>query len=190
MNRPHVRLRAGITWLQVVNRSGESVGSDGTSHTVTNALDREFLLSARRQADWIVVSADTFVAERYRPSKFAPIAVISSTPSKRDKVEAMIAEVESDTTRHPIEIYESFSGFMAEKALPRNSKILLESGRVMFTALNAAGLVADAYVTVTDPGNNKGEAALKALLKECKLSFEAFINIDCSSDLSFWHAQF
>lgn len=184
------QLSPGLTWLHVLSDSGASFGKDGTSHSVSNAMDREFLVSARRQADWILVSADTFIAEEYKPSKFAPIAVTTTSPSKREKVLARLSELETHQDRMPIEIFESVAAFKSQAQVTSSNRILLESGRTMFQGLRAAGLVAAAYVTVTNPREDAGRSSLSALSADCGLDAERFRCVSSRPELSIWRAVF
>jgi len=58
---------------------GEAVsGTTGTSNDVSNSVDRSLLRHLRSQADVIVTSGETARAEGLKPSKFAPLVVLTN----------------------------------------------------------------------------------------------------------------
>lgn len=64
----------------VIGARGETQGSDGTSKPLSNPFDLSLLLALRSKADLIVTTGETARVEKYRTSRFAPIAVISRSP--------------------------------------------------------------------------------------------------------------
>lgn len=69
-------------WLAtlVIDANGNYVGADGTSKTIGNHTDLQLLLALRSKASVIVTTGATAKAEVYKPSRFAPIAVITRDP--------------------------------------------------------------------------------------------------------------
>ncbi|SMH38087.1 Pyrimidine reductase, riboflavin biosynthesis [Rathayibacter oskolensis] len=75
--RPDVAVRVRLNMIASVN--GSSIGSDGTSETLTNRVDRTILGVIRAQADVVVVGAASVRAEGYRVPKRVPLAVVSAS---------------------------------------------------------------------------------------------------------------
>ena len=69
-------------WLAtlVVDAQGNFEGVDGTSKSIGNHTDLQLLLALRSKASVIVTTGQTARAESYKPSRFAPIAVITRDP--------------------------------------------------------------------------------------------------------------
>lgn len=69
-------------WLAtfVINEEGQSVGTDGTSASLSNPTDLAFLISLRTKADVIVTTGATARAEKYKASRLAPIAFLTRNP--------------------------------------------------------------------------------------------------------------
>jgi riboflavin biosynthesis pyrimidine reductase len=68
----------GIRSNHVITLDGEFAGSDGSSRSITQPIDRQLLIALRAKADLIVVDAATARAEQYRlPSSGAPLAIFS-----------------------------------------------------------------------------------------------------------------
>lgn len=70
-----VRVRLNM----IASLNGSSIGSDGTSETLTNRVDRTILGVIRAQSDVVVVGAASVRAEGYRVPKRVPLAIVSST---------------------------------------------------------------------------------------------------------------
>lgn len=62
-----------------VNQIGESFGVSGTSQDVSSDLDKQLLIRLRSLADVIVTSGKTARSEKYKSSKFAPIAIFTKS---------------------------------------------------------------------------------------------------------------
>lgn len=152
-----------MTWLHVVSDCGESVGADGTSKSVTNTADRQLLISARKQADWILVSADTFIAENYKASRYAPIAVVSSIPTKVEQILTSLRSPSDSDDLKSILVFETVEDFVFEQNLESQNRILLESGRKMAKSLAQARMLDSAIVSVTQPPEDFGQSAVTAL---------------------------
>ena len=75
--RPGEGVRVRLNMIASVN--GSSIGSDGTSETLTNRVDRTILGVIRAQADVVLVGAASVRAEGYRVPKRAPLAIVSSS---------------------------------------------------------------------------------------------------------------
>ncbi|MWV49941.1 pyrimidine reductase [Rathayibacter sp. VKM Ac-2803] len=73
--RPPDALRVRLNMIASVN--GSSIGSDGTSETLTNRVDRTILGVIRAQADVVLVGAASVRAEGYRVPKRVPLAIAS-----------------------------------------------------------------------------------------------------------------
>lgn len=69
-------------WLAtlVIDAQGNFVGLDGTSKSIGNHTDLQLLLALRSKASVIVTTGQTARAESYKPSRFAPIAIITRDP--------------------------------------------------------------------------------------------------------------
>ena len=62
-----------------IDTSGSSFGETGKSADVSTELDRLLLAKLRSLADVIVTSGSTARAEKYRSSKYAPIAIFTTS---------------------------------------------------------------------------------------------------------------
>lgn len=69
-------------WLTtfVVDENNQHVGADGTSKAISNQIDLQLLISLRTKAKVIVTTGATARAEKYKSSRFAPIAFLTRTP--------------------------------------------------------------------------------------------------------------
>ncbi|MFM5967746.1 MAG: hypothetical protein ACKOQ8_01730 [Micrococcales bacterium] len=154
-------LETGITWIQVVEPSSPSDDHEPTfvknSDLVSNAEDRELLFGARSQADVILVTEKTASAEKYRPSKFAPILVIDRSGSYTPPPEVL--------GKHPIRVLPSVEDALAANPLD-SSKILLESGPTLASALAKQALLGQAIVVVTTLDRRAAEGALTNTLTQ------------------------
>ncbi|QHC56985.1 hypothetical protein GSU10_07585 [Rathayibacter tanaceti] len=63
----------------IASVTGSSIGSDGTSETLTNRVDRTILGVIREQADVVLVGAASVRAEGYRVPRRVPLAVVSAS---------------------------------------------------------------------------------------------------------------
>lgn len=181
-----ISIEPGITWIHVLSSSGASAGTDGTSDTVTNASDRELLIAARKQADWILVSADTFIAESYKPSRYAPIAVVSSSPAKLEQVTVVAGYEANEEDKKGIFTFESLSHFIKSIDHSLDSKILLESGRTMANSLTRAGYLDRAVISITQPKSDLGGAIIAALCLEFEISPQEFLLSHSTPELAVW----
>ena len=69
-------------WLRlnlVTSVSGSAAGSDGTSETLTSAVDRRILGVIRELSDVVLVGAESVRAEGYVRPKRAPLAVVTGS---------------------------------------------------------------------------------------------------------------
>jgi riboflavin biosynthesis pyrimidine reductase len=69
-------------WLRlnlVTSVSGSAAGSDGTSETLTSAVDRRILGVIRELSDVVLVGAQSVRAEGYVRPKRAPLAVVTAS---------------------------------------------------------------------------------------------------------------
>ncbi|PPI07522.1 dihydrofolate reductase family protein [Rathayibacter sp. AY1B8] len=73
--RPDEAVRVRLNMIASV--TGSSTGSDGTSETLTNRVDRTILGVVREQADVVLVGAASVRAEGYRVPRRVPLAVVS-----------------------------------------------------------------------------------------------------------------
>lgn len=148
-------LETGITWIQVVEPTSTRDVHEPTlvknSDLVSNAEDRELLFGARSQADVILVTERTASAEQYRPSKYAPILVID-----RSGLYTPPPEVQG---KHPIKVFPSVEDALAAHPLD-SSRILLESGPTLASALAKQALLGQAIVVVTTLDRRAAERAL------------------------------
>jgi len=183
-------LEPGITWIHVLSSTGKSSGHDGTSSSITNSSDRALLLNARKQADWILVSADTFIAEHYKPSKHAPIAVISRDNAKKQRVLEQLRETHSSADREPIAVFDSIESFFETTNSATDSKILLESGRTMATALASEGLINNSIVTVIGSLTDKGAQAIATLCRDLGIDPNQVRHVNKQDELNVWVSNF
>jgi hypothetical protein len=88
-------------WLAtlVASEDGLLVGPDGNSKGIGNDLDLQLLLALRSKADVIFTTGKTARAERYRSSRFAPIAFMTKSKASLKDVPAV------DKTAHHENIY-------------------------------------------------------------------------------------
>lgn len=63
----------------ITSLTGSAVGSDGTSETLTSRVDRGILGAIRRDADVVLVGAETVRAEGYIVPRTARLAVVTSS---------------------------------------------------------------------------------------------------------------
>lgn len=70
-----VRVRLNM----IASITGSSTGSDGTSETLTNRVDRMILGVIREHADVVLVGAASVRAEGYRVPQRVPLAVLSAS---------------------------------------------------------------------------------------------------------------
>ena len=75
--RPSDSVRVRLNMIASVN--GSSIGSDGTSETLTNRVDRTILGVIRAQAQVVLVGAASVRAEGYRVPRRVPLAIVSSS---------------------------------------------------------------------------------------------------------------
>ncbi|QHC66713.1 hypothetical protein GSU68_09115 [Rathayibacter sp. VKM Ac-2759] len=75
--RPAAEVRVRLNMIASLN--GSSIGSDGTSETLTNRVDRTILGVIRAQADVVLVGAASVRAEGYRVPKRVPLAIVSAS---------------------------------------------------------------------------------------------------------------
>ncbi|QHC58952.1 dihydrofolate reductase family protein [Rathayibacter sp. VKM Ac-2760] len=125
----HVRVRLNM----IASLNGSSIGSDGTSETLTNRVDRTILGVIRAQADVVLVGAASVRAEGYRVPKRSPLAIVSAT---------------GDLAGHRLELQEGArvllllpAGGGAPAGLPRGVEIVrvpAEGGRMAVDAILAA----------------------------------------------------
>ena len=154
-------LETGITWIQVVEPTSPSDAHEPTfaknSDLVSNAEDRELLFESRSQADVILVTERTASAEKYRPSKYAPILVIDRAGSYTPPPEVL--------GKHPIRVLPSVEDALAANPLD-SSRILLESGPTFASALAKQALLGQAIVVVTTLDRRAAEGALTKTLTQ------------------------
>lgn len=80
-------------WLCTIaiDEEGNYVGNDGTSKSLSSAFDLKLLIALRSKADCIVTTGATARAEKYKSSRFAPIAFVSNNPSSLMQLPAFMA---------------------------------------------------------------------------------------------------
>jgi hypothetical protein len=124
----HLALRPGVTWIQAIPPNGAlaetwNIGSDA----ISNPADRALLMAARRVCDVVVTTARTAAAESYRPSKYAPIAVV-------DRHSEFLPPVQFGETKPMFGISDLADLAMLEV---QSNFILLESGITYAKALGS-----------------------------------------------------
>lgn len=75
--RPDDTVRVRLNMIASI--TGSSTGSDGTSETLTNRVDRIILGVIREHADVVLVGAASVRAEGYRVPRRVPLAVLSAS---------------------------------------------------------------------------------------------------------------
>ncbi|MEU1970416.1 dihydrofolate reductase family protein [Microbacterium sp. NPDC019599] len=154
--------------------TGATAGADGTSDTITSRTDRYVLGAIRRQADVVVVGAETVRAEGYLLPKTARLAIVTSSGDLGDGKLSAAGRAErppalilcpssaADAVRDrvgdaPAEIVPIASdgdrleplaivSTLRELGLPR---IVCEGGPALATQFVESGLVDEACVTVS-----------------------------------------
>ena len=130
----------------MISTRGEFTGSDGTSKSLGNELDRQRLIRLRSTAELIITDAKTAAIEAYRPSKFAPIEVWSRSE---------VLEGVSDGLTHL-----RISDLAAEIQRVSNSVVILEAGPTLTRAIAELGAIKQLELTVT--GTSSIDLAAKA----------------------------
>jgi hypothetical protein len=141
----------------VVGPAGETLGSDGTSHSLSNPEDRYELLALRALADLIVTDAQTAERENYRQSKVAPIQVWSRHP---DSIRWTPIQVEGGLS---LTLVDS-SDLNSAVAGLTGSNVLLETGPTLSALL--LPWISSLAITVTSHDNAARTEALNALLRK------------------------
>lgn len=125
-------------WLAsyVVDSSGKYVDDNGSSANLGNSGDLSLLMSLREKADVIVTTGATARAENYRPSRFAPITVISRKPESLAKLPLF---VNSGTFSNQVfqpsqdELFTELTGYLKEQG---HSRFLFEGGPSLLNSLS------------------------------------------------------
>jgi riboflavin biosynthesis pyrimidine reductase len=156
-----------------IDQSGASFGLSGDSSDVSSKLDRLLLGKLRSLADVIVTSGETARRERYKSSKYAPIAIFSKT-GHLDAVPAIqgaqfftplvltpssnLIEVENELDDVDVRLL-PFAEGSSEQAWPQSVSALLrqegfqspilESGLSTLREFFEAGIVDEICLTVT-----------------------------------------
>jgi riboflavin biosynthesis pyrimidine reductase len=153
----------GIRSNHVINQGTHFAGPDGSSRSISTPEDRELLLTLRRQADLIIVDAQTARLEKYRsPSSGAKLAVFSKTGdfSEIPAVESPTNQVFTFSTAQKIaknselvshtkigpEPFSAFADWARELGFV---SILLEAGPKLTRVAFEAKIVSQSAVTFT-----------------------------------------
>ncbi|MEN9714426.1 MAG: hypothetical protein RLZZ164_1090 [Actinomycetota bacterium] len=131
----------GIRYICVTNLASEFVGPDGTSHSLSNSVDRQLLIEARKVSSLIVTDVATAVAENYRASKYAPIEIWSKSGNDRGFIP------EQPTGTEPIS-FVAIRNLEVEIDRANEERTLLECGPTLAAAM--ADGIAQAVITVAN----------------------------------------
>ncbi len=147
----------GLRLAMVVGPAGQTLGPDGTSHSLSNPEDRHELMALRALADLIVTDASTAERENYRQSKLAPLQVWSRHPGtiswKPIQVEGGLALTLVDS-----------SDLDSAVASLAGSNVLLETGPTLSALL--LPWISSLAITVASHDSDDRTEALNALLRK------------------------
>ncbi|MBB2976989.1 riboflavin biosynthesis pyrimidine reductase [Microbacterium endophyticum] len=183
ITRQYARTDATYVRLNMITSlTGSAAGTDGTSDTLTNPVDRMILGVVRSDADVVVVGAQSVRAEGYIVPRTARLAVVTSSGNltghqlRLDDEESIrqvlivcakerAEEVRRQLGSHPVEIVALASGAdgriapqdiidaLAERALHR---VVCEGGPSLASQFVQAGVIDEYCVTVApllEPAN-------------------------------------
>lgn len=173
---------APVRLNMITSLTGSATGSDGTSNTLTNRADRKILGVIRRQADVVVVGAQSVRTEGYIVPKHARLAVVTTsgdlTGHRLAPVDgapapivlcpaSAVARVKENTAAVDVEIIPLPDVGGSALVSPRDavtalteqgmSRIVCEGGPALASAFLRAGVIREACVSVS-PTLDKAES--------------------------------
>lgn len=161
-------------WLAtlVVDVHGHFAGADGTSKSIGNHTDLQLLLALRSKASVIVTTGATARAEAYKPSRFAPIAVITSDPASLTTLQLFenpgAHESISLNSRH--QDSEAFAEFEASLTSKGFERFLFEGGPKTLGLLVGSGSTVTFVLSIANWSptdlSTTSEVALRELLSK------------------------
>lgn len=130
---------SGVRVNLVANSAGEFVDSNGSSRGISTTEDKALLVKLRSLADVIVTDAATARREQYKPSKYAPLKIWSSSGSFDGlTVQPGLEHIKVDDAQQELE------------HLKRNfESILLECGPTLTGLLAKVEAIDHANISVT-----------------------------------------
>lgn len=147
----------GIRTNHVMGKSGDLIGPDGSSRSLSTVDDLELMLALRTQAEVLVVDAKTARQERYAVPKGALILVIASDSGNFDEIPAC-------ESYHP-RVLKAGPSLAGEQGIKTGSNpwpaildhfysnglssLLCESGPTLTKMAFESGLVSQSALTVT-----------------------------------------
>lgn len=148
---------SGIRTNHIIRESGEFIGEDGSSRSISNPQDLELLLALRKQAEILVVDAATARTELYKaPTQDLLLVLVSATsnfagiPAAESKSEnVFLASPQAAgsnwiaTGSNPWKAIHSFAMNLSKP------KILAESGPNLTRLAFQDGLVSQSAITIT-----------------------------------------
>lgn len=161
-------------WLAtlVVDEQGRNLGVDGTSKSIGNHTDLQLLLALRSKASVIVTTGATARAESYKPSRFAPIAVITRNPESLAKLPLIETPGAHGTTllSSTHEGPEAFTEFDASLKSSGFTSVLFEGGPKTLALLLASKLPVTLVLSIANlnsiDASTTSEVSLRDLLSK------------------------
>lgn len=155
----------GVRSNFVIDQNGNYVDSTGSSRGLSNEYDLEMLKKLRSLSDLIITDSATSAKEGYKPSRFAPIEVWSSSGnfSGRPSLEGL----ENKTVPNP--------GEELRQRKKRFKSILLESGPTLTGILGQHGLIDDLRISVIGAENEASAAQISTKFRN-RLNLEYLRN--------------
>ncbi|MFM6977463.1 MAG: hypothetical protein ACKOWR_01930 [Micrococcales bacterium] len=144
------RRLSGVRANFVVDANGQFTGVTGSSRDLNNEVDLALLKKLRSLSDVIVTDAATARAERYRPSKWAPIQIWSKTGNFQgiqieNGISALVTQQPTSSLKELCASYDS---------------ILLETGPTLTRLIAESELIDELKLTVVGKANLDEASAL------------------------------
>ena len=131
-------------WLAslVIDSSGNTAGNDGTSKTVGNQTDLQLLIALRSRASLIVTTGKTARIEKYKASRFAPIAFITRDESSLATIPAIAkpGKFKNIFLSSSKPLKEAFKDFDSEISNSGFNNVLFEGGLESVASLSQSTL--------------------------------------------------
>jgi len=148
---PLIGLRANL----VIDADGNvSANPSQNSDSLTSELDRQLLKHLRSISDLIVTTGATFRAENLRPSKFAPMLVLSRQRNEVDK--PTNEQAKPIFFRSGIDVIDLFKNFMFENGM---KSAVLECGPTVTKEFASRGKIDEFCLTINHNGQKQISAA-------------------------------
>ena len=200
-------------WLRinlVVSLSGSAAGTDGTSNTLTSAVDRRILGVIRELSDVVLVGAQSVRAEGYQVPKRTRLAIVTSkgdfsghrfSPDATSRITVVCppsaaARVRAELVGAEILEVETESGHIPPAAIVAvlrgagYSSIVCEGGPSLASSLLAASLVDEVCLTTSPVLRDSSPAAFSATgLGEHPLELRQLLIDDASFVFARWQSR-